>query len=279
MRDFRDAKAMAQTLRTSLTAKAVTISHSESLELVSKMFGVADWNTLSAQIQAGREGPAKHAANERAASHPAIPLRDLVPFPSEMVPLFVGRQKTIRALDRAFQRQREVVIAIQKTSGVDEPGRDDVYDIGVLAGVLDLIHMGDGTVKVLTQIYRRVAISNFFGDPSGYIAEVNDLSEGPIPDAPDLIRTAIAHFTTYAEKHDLRIPQALLPSLFGQVREPDMVADLVARQVRDPGRVADIIAAQIKLPIPDKQALLATLDPVARLDRVDALLLAGQEGD
>ena len=79
MRDFRDAKAMAQTLRASLTAKTVTISHSESLELVSKMFGVADWNTLSAQIQAGREGPlvaAEIHATEATGRHPAIPIWD-----------------------------------------------------------------------------------------------------------------------------------------------------------------------------------------------------------
>ena len=76
MRDFRDAKAMAQTLRASLTAKTVTISHSESLELVSKMFGVADWNTLSAKIQAGREGPLVAAATHatEAGRHPAMPI-------------------------------------------------------------------------------------------------------------------------------------------------------------------------------------------------------------
>src|SRR5262249_35207621 len=123
MRDFRDAKAMAQILRTSLTAKAVTISHSESLELVSKMLGVADWNTLSAQIQAGREAPIAAATPAgEAGRYPAIPIRDFVPFPSAMIPLFIGREKTIRALDHAFQRQREVVLAVQKDSGVDEPG-------------------------------------------------------------------------------------------------------------------------------------------------------------
>ena len=107
MRDFRDAKAMAQTLRASLTAKTVTISHSESLELVSKMFGVADWNTLSAQIQAGREGPLVAAAIHatEAGRYPAMPIRDFVPFPGGSCRLRRPRQ-TIQALGRAFQGAR-----------------------------------------------------------------------------------------------------------------------------------------------------------------------------
>src|ERR1700686_1320327 len=116
MRDFRDAKTMAQTLRESLTSKAVAISHSESLELVSKMLGVSDWNTLSALLQADRREAGAPAAKRLGGtvSYPAIPLRDLVPFPTASYPLFVGREKTMQALDRAFQRQREVVLAVQK---------------------------------------------------------------------------------------------------------------------------------------------------------------------
>jgi len=125
MRDFRDAKAMAQTLRDSLSTKALTISHSESLELVSKMFGAADWNTLSALIQAGRGAPATAPAAaqqaEPARTYPAMPIRDLVPFPSATFPLFVGRPKSVQALDHAFERQREVVLVVQKDSAVDFP--------------------------------------------------------------------------------------------------------------------------------------------------------------
>src|SRR5262245_52331825 len=115
MRDFRDAKAMAQTLRQSLlTQKSLTISHSESLELVSKMLGAADWNTLSALIQAGRrEGAAAPAAAPGVPGrYPAIPLRDLVPFPTGIYPLFAGRKKTMCALERAYEGEREIVIAI-----------------------------------------------------------------------------------------------------------------------------------------------------------------------
>jgi ATP-dependent Lon protease len=260
MRDFRDAKAMAQALRDSLTTKAVTISHSESLELVSKMFGAADWNTLSALIQVGRSAPAAAAPQaEQARTYPAMPIRDFVPFPSATFPLFVGRAKTIHALDHAFQRQREVVLAVQKQAGVDEPGIDDVCNIGVLAGILDMVRLGDGTAKVLTQAYRRIEIRRLFGETGAYLADIADISEGPIPHAPELIQSAVARFKAYATAHDIS-------AAYGWP---------LLDQLRDPGRVADIICTHVKLPIAEKQALLATLDPIARLERIDALLEAG----
>jgi ATP-dependent Lon protease len=200
MRDFRDAKAMAQTLRESLTTKAINISHSESLELVSKMLGVADWNTLSALLQANRHDTAAPVAKLRrgTASYPAIPLRDLVPFPTATYPIFVGREKTVAALNLAFERQREVVLAIQMEASVNEPGFQDVYEIGVLAQLLELEPLGDGTLKVLTQVHRRVVIHRFNMETDGFQAEVADVSEGPIPDAPELIQRVVGRFERYA---------------------------------------------------------------------------------
>jgi ATP-dependent Lon protease len=258
MRDFRDAKTMAQTLRESLTTKAVNISHSESLELVSKMLGVADWNTLSALLQADRRDPAIPGATRQAgtASYPAVPIRDLVPFPTATYPLFVGREKTIHALNQAFERQREVVLAIQRESGVDEPGFEDLYEIGVLAQLLEVERLGDGTLKVLVQVRRRVVIRGFVGETGGFQAEIVDVSEGPIPDAPELIQEVVKRFERYTAARKLSMPQTSPP----------------LDQIRDPGRVADIISSHMVLPIEDKQRLLATLDPVMRLERVDALL-------
>ena len=253
MRDFRDAKAMAQTLRDSLTSKAVTISHSESLELVSKMFGAADWNTLCALIQAGRRAPDTAPQTESARVYPAIPIRDLVPFPLATYPLFIGREKTIQALDHAFQRQREVVLAVQKQAGVDEPGIDDVCGIGVLAGILDMVPLDGGTVKVLTQAYRRIEIRRLFGETGAYLSDIGDISEGPIPDALELIQHTIARYKAYAKARYIGVSPLL-------------------DQLRDPGRVADIICTHVKLSIAEKQDLLATLDPVARLKRIDALI-------
>jgi ATP-dependent Lon protease len=258
MRDFRDAKTMAQTLRESLTTKAVTISHGESLELVSKMLGVGDWNTLSALLQAERREPVSPTAKRMGgvASYPAIPLRDLVPFPTAIFPLFVGREKTVQALDHAFERQREVVLAVQKQEAVDEPGFEDVYEIGVLARLLELVRLTDRTLKVLAQAHRRVFIRRFFEETGAFQAEIADISEGPILDAPFLIERVVARFESYAAAREIPIQQ-IWPAL---------------DQTRDPGRVADVIAPYMVLPISDKQHLLATLDPVARLEKVDRLL-------
>jgi ATP-dependent Lon protease len=258
MRDFRDAKAMAQSLRESLTTKAIDISHSESLELVSRMLGVADWNTLSALLQADRRTPETPAVQRQTGtvSYPAIPIRDLVPFPTAIYPLFVGREKTMQALNQAFERQREVVLAVQRESAVDEPGFADVYEIGVLAQLLELERLSDGTLKVLAQVRRRVAIRRFVGETGAFQADVADVSEGPIPEAPDLIQRAAKRFEDYAVAREIR-PSQIWPPL---------------DQTRDPGRVADIIATYLTLSIGDKQSLLATLDPVARLQRVDALM-------
>jgi ATP-dependent Lon protease len=257
MRDFRDAKTMAQTLRESLTGKAVTISHSESLELVSKMLGVADWNTLSALLQVDRRDTVAVAGRSAAvASYPAIPLRDIVPFPTMTYPLFVGREKTMLALKEAFERQREVVLAVQRNSAVDEPRFEDLYEIGVLAQLIEIERLSDGTLKVLAQVRRRVAIRRFVGETGAFQAEVADISEGPIPEAPELIRNAVKRFESYAAAREIPIPQIWPP----------------LDQTRDPGRVADVISAYVVLPIGDKQSLLATLDPVVRLKRVDALM-------
>src|ERR1700737_3907538 len=238
MRDYRDAKTMAQALRESLTTKGVTISHSESLEFVSKMLGVSDWNTLSALLQADRRETGIQAAKPptQAVTYPAIPLRDVVPFPTATFPLFVGREKTMHALDRAFERQREVVLVVQRQSAVDEPGFDDVYEVGVLARLLELLRLGDGTLKVLAQAHRRVMIRRFIGETGAFQAEIADISEGPIPEAPELFERAVERFKSYAAAREIRMPQ-IWPTL---------------DQTRDPGRVADIISTYMALPISDK---------------------------
>jgi ATP-dependent Lon protease len=258
MRDFRDAKTMAQTLRESLTTKAVNISHSESLELVSKMLGVSDRNTLSALLQADRRDTEIPIANSQTAvrSYPALPLRDLVPFPTATYPLFVGREKSMHALNQAFERQREVVLAIQKDGAVGDPGFDDVYEVGVLARLLEISRLPDGKLRVQAQAHRRVVIRRFVGETGAFQAEIADINEGPIPDAPFLIKRAVVQFESYATAREL---QKTWPPL---------------DRIRDPGRVADIISTHMVLPIGDKQRLLATLDPVMRLEQVDALLHA-----
>ncbi|KJC55450.1 ATP-dependent protease [Bradyrhizobium sp. LTSP849] len=258
MRDFRDAKAMAQTLRESLTTKAVTISHSESLELVSRMLGVADWNTLSALLHAERRDATVPAARLKTttAVYPAVPLRDLVPFPNATYPMFVGRERTVQALNQAFEGGREIVVAIQQEAAVDEPRFSDVYEIGVLAQLLELEPLADGTFRVLTRAHRRVALRSFATEASGYQAEAAEVSEGAARDARDLIRRIYQRFQDYTAAHGILVPDIWL----------------FFDQTRDPGQIADTVATRMRLPVSDKYELLATLDPMKRLERIEALL-------
>jgi ATP-dependent Lon protease len=258
MRDFRDAKAMAQTLRETLTTKAINISHSESLELVSRMLGLADWNTLSALLQADRRETAAPAPRPQiaTAAYPAIPLRDLVPFPRAEYPIFVGREKTIQALNDAFEHQREVVLAVQKQSAVDAPRLEDVHEIGVLAKLFGLEPLEDGTIRVMTRGIQRVLIQSFTMETGAFRAKAIGVDEDQVFDTPDLVRRVVARFESYAAADDL-----IVPNLW-----------LYFEQTRHPGRIADIIATRMALPLRDKYDLLATLDPVERLHRIEVLL-------
>ncbi len=263
MRDFRDAKAMAQTLRESLTTRAVTISHSESLELVSRMLGIADWNTLSALLQADHHPASSRPAaspvgRERteAGRYPAVPIRDFVPFPAAVFPLFIGREKTKAALDQAFRSGREVVLAIQKDSGVDEPGPQDVHEIGLLGRLVEHEQMEDGSLRVAVEGRRRITIRRFVADGDSYQADIEDAGEGPVVEATALVQSTLKHFERHAAANDIRLPNGW-PS---------------PEQARDPGRIADVIAMHVALWPKDRQRLLATLDPVTRLQHVHDLL-------
>ncbi|MBH5372113.1 LON peptidase substrate-binding domain-containing protein [Bradyrhizobium glycinis] len=258
MRDFRDAKAMAQTLRESLTTKAITISHSESLELVSRMLGVADWNTLSAMLQTGRRDTPVLSVrlNSSIAVYPAVPLRDFVPFPSATFPLFVGRENTVLAVNRAFEGAREMVCAIQREATVDEPQFANVYAVGLLAQLVELQRLSDGSIRVLTRGLRRVGLRSFAATNNGYQSEAFELPESPPADAPELVRRAIQRFEDYAAAHGLLMPDVW--SFFDRTR--------------DIGHIADTMATRMKLSVKDKYELLAILDPVNRLETIDALL-------
>jgi ATP-dependent Lon protease len=263
MRDFRDAKAMAQTLRESLTTRAVTITHSESLELVSRMLGIADWNTLSALLQVDHHpassrpaaGPVSRERTE-AGHYPAVPIRDFVPLPTAVFPLLIAREKTKAALDQAFKSGREVVLAIQKDSGIDEPGPQDVHEIGLLGQLVEHEQMEDGSLRVMVEGRRRVAIRRFATDMGSYQADVEDAGEGPVVEATELVQSTLKRFERYAAANDIRMPKGW-PS---------------PEQARDPGRIADVIGMNIALWLKDRQGLLAILDPVMRLQHVHDLL-------
>ena len=260
MRDYRDAKTMAQTLRESLTTKTVTISHSESLELVSKMLGVADWNTLSALLQSDRHPAAgRPAARERldAARYPAVPLRDFVPFPGAVFPLHIGREKTKAALHQALKSGSAVVLALQKEAGVDEPGPQDIFEIGLLGRLIESERRDDGSLRVSAEALRRVAIRRFAADTGSYQADIEDVGEPPVAPATELVESAVQRFDRYAAANDFHRPKGW-PT---------------AEQARYPGGIADVVAMHLAaLGLKERRDLLAILDPVARLQRVHDLL-------
>ncbi len=137
MRDFRDAKAMAQTLREALKPKSVSLTHSESLELVAKMLGFHDWNVLSAHIQVNPEKD--RTRTPVGIDLPIVPCRDIVLFPNMGTPLFVGRDSTKRALECAMAGDRRVLAVTQRRAGDDDPDPSALYGVGVIATVIDLI--------------------------------------------------------------------------------------------------------------------------------------------
>lgn len=189
--------------------------------------------------------------------YPAMPMRDFVPFPGMTFPLFVGREKTMNALEHAFERQREIVLAVQKDPGVDEPSHDDVHRVGLLATLLEVVRLPDTTMRVLTQSERRVVISRFTGESGAFQADVSEISEPPLADASELVQAAVKGFEAYATKRAIRVHPA---------------ARLALDQARDPGRIADIISPHLELPLRDKQVLLATIEAVARLRQVSAAM-------
>src|ERR1700724_1771854 len=143
MRDFRDAKAMAQTLRDALKAKSVTLTNSESLELIAKILGFHNWNVLSARIQAEpNQKLIRIPANLPAvplpagANLPLLPLRDIVLFPYMIAPIFVGREKTKRALDCAMAADRRIFVVTQRQASDDDPTQDALHSVGVVAHVV-----------------------------------------------------------------------------------------------------------------------------------------------
>ena len=192
---------------------------------------------------------------------PVLPLRDVVVYPHMAIPLFVGREKSIKALGAAMQNDKRILLVAQKTAEVDDPGRDDVYQVGTLASILQLLKLPDGTVKVLVEGGQRARILRLVEDGKFLQAETRliddeseDRSENHETDA--LLRSTQAMFEQYV-KLNKKVPAELLPSL---------------ASIDAPGRLADTIAAHLNLKLEDKQQVLEIGDPTARLENVMARL-------
>ena len=189
---------------------------------------------------------------------PVLPLRDIVVFPHMVVPLFVGREKSVRALDEIMKGDKQILLATQKNSVDDDPAPDAIYQTGVLATVLQLLKLPDGTVKVLVEGKGRAHLTRFTDREDYYEAEAVEIAdeEGDASQSEALLRAVIEQFENYV-KLNKKVPPEALSSI---------------PQINDPSKLADSVAAHLSVKIADKQGLLETIDVPARLEKVYGLM-------
>lgn len=197
----------------------------------------------------------KKKANQVIEKLPLLPLRDLIVFPHMMMPLFVGRDKSIAALEDAMSNRTEIVLVAQKDAKTNNPEPDDIYDIGTLGTIIQLLRLPDGTVKVLIEGKARVKIKKFHDDEDKFFAVeaevLDEASENPV-EANALIRSVKSTFESYV-KLNKRIPPEIL---------------MRVSSIEEPAELADIIVAQLNLKIEDKQRILEVSDPGSRLEEL-----------
>ncbi|WP_339914447.1 endopeptidase La [uncultured Brevundimonas sp.] len=189
---------------------------------------------------------------------PVLPLRDIVVFPHMIVPLFVGREKSVRALDEIMKGDKQILLATQKNSVDDDPASDAIYPVGVLATVLQLLKLPDGTVKVLVEGKSRARLVKFTDRTEFFEAEAVEIPEeaGDPSQSEALLRAVVEQFENYV-KLNKKVPPEALSSI---------------PQIVEPAKLADSVAAHLSIKIADKQALLETTDVPKRLERVYALM-------
>ena len=191
-------------------------------------------------------------------TYPVLPLRDIVVFPHMIVPLFVGREKSVRALEEVMADDRQILLASQIDPSVDDPDSDGIYRVGVLANVLHLLKLPDGTVKVLVEGAKRVRITEFVENPEYFEARSELLAEEPGDQdtVRALLRSVAEEFERYA-KIKKNIPEEALTAI-AETQEADKLADLVS--------------GHLGLEVTQKQELLETLDVSQRLEKVYGLM-------
>src|SRR5271163_3467588 len=190
----------------------------------------------------------------RSALYPVLPLRDIVVFPHMIVPLFVGREKSVRALEDVMKDDKQILVVTQKNAAQDDPATSDIYTVGTIGTVLQLLKLPDGTVKVLGEGGQRARIVKFADNPQFFqaIAETIPEAAGEQQETEALARTVVAQFEQYI-KLNKKIPPEVLVSI---------------NQIEDPGKLADTVASHLTLKIPEKQELLESAGVSERLEKV-----------
>ena len=189
----------------------------------------------------------------KTAIFPVLPLRDIVVFPHMIVPLFVGRDKSVKALEDVMQDDKQILLVAQKNAGQDDPAVEDIYEMGTIGTVLQLLKLPDGTVKVLVEGSQRAKIVRYTENDDFFQAEA-ELLDDAVDDSKDLealSRSVVTQFEQYI-KLNKKIPPEVLVSL---------------NQIEDPGKLSDTIASHLALKISEKQELLEFVSAADRLER------------
>ncbi|HEY2922026.1 MAG TPA: endopeptidase La [Candidatus Binatia bacterium] len=185
---------------------------------------------------------------------PLLPLRDIIVFPHMVVPLFVGRQRSIKALEDATQKQSLIFLSSQKDAKTNDPSEDDIYKIGTLGSVVQMLKLPDGTVKVLIEGKKRARVARFVSNPDFFLVEVEEAPEvvERNTEVEALVREVHTTFENYV-KLKKKIP-------------PEMVMSVSS--IDDPGRLGDTIVAHLGIKLEDRQNLLETFNAAERLEKV-----------
>ena len=187
----------------------------------------------------------KQATSELVTEIPVLPLRDMVVYPHGVHPLFVGTESSIRALEAAMATDKQVLLVAKRDADTEQPAREDLFDVGTVSTLLQLLKLPDGTIKVLVEGGFRARILDFDDAGQYMAADVQPLAEpAPPPAAEALVRSLMSQFEQYVQLSK-KVPEEVLSSL---------------SSIDEPGRLVDTIAAQMALKVEDRQTILETVD-------------------
>lgn len=185
---------------------------------------------------------------------PLLPLRDVVIFPYMVAPLFVGREKSIRALEEAMKKNKEIFLVAQKDAKTNDPTEKDIHDIGTIGTIVQMLRLPDGTVKVLVEGKSRACVRNYLPNKNYIMVEVENIPErddiGVETEA--LVRTLVTAFENYV-KFNKKIPSEVL---------------VTVSSIEDTGRLSDTISSHLSFKLEDKQEILETINPTKRLEKL-----------
>ncbi len=195
---------------------------------------------------------------------PMLPLRDMVVFPYMVVPLFVGRDKSIRSLEESINKRMDIVLVAQKDAQVNVPGLNDVFEIGTVGNIIQLLRLPDGTVKVLIEGIKRVKVNRFLSSEESFMVEaeeVDDIEDADADQLDAMVKAVKNQFERYVRLNK-KIPPEMLMTISG---------------INDPSRLTDTIAAHLTLKLEDKQKLLGNFSISKRLEELLAMMQAEME--